>query len=315
MQKNLKIIKKAVLNMGGKIEEFIPERGCFYINVLGKNILLERKISITRQSFVSGQLTKCKDITHKLLQKYHLPTPATECFYNRNYDEILAEKKLKKLKYPIIIKDASGSNSIGIFPFIKTPTEALKILKKELPEYRSMVAQEMVFGKEYRLLVLDKKIIAALEMIPPYITGDGISTVKKLIEIKQKNTKQKTKLDAKLIQIIADQNTTLNKVLTPGKIIYIKKSSCLAEGGETRDATNEVNKEITKIAVAASKAVGKCLVGIDVICKDISKRPSKKSFNILEINGKPDLYIHYNPTHGKTRDVVKEIVKFMIKLA
>ena len=66
MKKNPLIIKNAVLNMGGTIEEFIPERGCFYINVLGKRILLERKISITRQSLVSGQLTRCKDITHKL---------------------------------------------------------------------------------------------------------------------------------------------------------------------------------------------------------------------------------------------------------
>ena len=301
--------------MGGTIDEFLPERGCFYINVLGQRILLERKISITRKSYVSGLLTKCKDLTHKLLIAQGLPSPNTECFYNKTYVQTKAKTKLNKLTYPIILKDASGSNSIGIFPFIKNKTEAAKILKRELPRYRSMIAQEMVFGKEYRVLVLGEKVIGALEMIPPYVIGDGISTVGKLIREKQKETPAKTSFDNKLKEILRDQATSQTSVLKKGKMIYFKKSSCLAEGGETKDMTKLVHDDVRKVCVAASKVVGKHLVGIDIMCKDISKKPTKKSFHILEINGKPDLYIHYTPTHGKTRDVVKEIVKFMVKLA
>jgi len=51
MRNNLQIIKDTVRAMGGTIEEFLPERGCFYVNVMGKRILLEGNISITRQSF------------------------------------------------------------------------------------------------------------------------------------------------------------------------------------------------------------------------------------------------------------------------
>lgn len=65
----------------------------------------------------------------------------------------------------------------------------------------------------------------------------------------------------------------------------------------------------------ASKVVGRYLVRIDVICDDISKKPSKKSFNILDINGKPDLYIHFEPDLGKARDVLKDIINFLIKKA
>jgi energy-coupling factor transporter ATP-binding protein EcfA2 len=35
----------------------------------------------------------------------------------------------------------------------------------------------------------------------------------------------------------------------------------------------------------------------------------------LEINGKPDLYIHYNPTHGQSRNVIKDIIQFILKLS
>lgn len=312
MKKNPIIIKNVILGMGGTIEEFIPERGCFYINILGKRILIERKISITRQSFVSRQLTACKDITHKLLITKNLPTPMTECFYQKSYKRQYAKKQIESLTFPIILKDARGSNSQGIFPFIGNPADAMIVLEKELPRYRSMIAQEMVFGKEYRILVLDEKVIGALEMIPPYVRGDGTTTVGDIIEEKQCRTEQRTVFDEKLRCLLKEQNVTLKSIMPKNEIAYIKRTSCLAEGGETRDMTSAVHPSVEAICVEASKVVGKYLTGIDIMCEDVSMDVSKQAFNIIEINGKPDLYIHYNPTHGQTRNVVEDIVKFMV---
>ncbi len=107
----------------------------------------------------------------------------------------------------------------------------------------------------------------------------------------------------------------LSTVIPKNKIIYIKRNSCLAEGGETRDVTDLVHDDVKKICVSASKTVGKYLIGVDAICKDISKKQTKISFNILEINGKPDIFIHYNPTYGKSRSVFKDILKFLVKVS
>jgi cyanophycin synthetase len=315
MKKNPPIIKKVVQEMGGTIEEFVPERGCFYINVLGKRIFIERKISISRSTFVSVRMSKCKDLTHALLREHNLPTPETQAFYNKTFLRENAIEKLNTLKYPIIIKDAQGSNSKGIFPFIYTAKEALKVLEEELPKFRSVVAQQMVFGKEFRLLVLGEKIIGALEMIPPFIVGDGNSTIKELILEKQELTEKRTAFDEKLDLILEEQNVTLQSILEKDKGVYIKRSSSLAEGGEMRDVTSLVHPEIEKICVEASKVVGKALTGIDVMCDNVSLSPYEQSFNIIELNGKPDLYIHYNPKHGETRNVIKEILEFMVKLA
>lgn len=315
MKKNPPIIKKVVLAMGGTIEEFIPERGCFYIKISGKCIFIERKISISRRSFSSVRMSKCKDITHKLLKEYGLPTPETKCFYKKTYNRENAVENLQKLVYPIIIKDAQGSNSKGIFPFINDYIEALDILEAQLPKYRSMIAQQMVFGREFRLLVLDEKIIGALEMVTPYVVGDGMLTIEELITEKQIDTEKQTAFDRKLKQILAEKNLKLGSVLPEGEKVFFKRNSCLAEGGEVNDVTDLVNKDIEKICVEASKIVGRSLVGIDVICEDISKSPLEQSFNIIEINGKPDLYIHYNPKQGKTRNVIEEIVKFMVRIS
>ncbi|MEI7750275.1 MAG: hypothetical protein WCJ25_04735 [Candidatus Moraniibacteriota bacterium] len=315
MKKNLLIIKDVVLGMGGTIEEFVPERGCFYVNVLGKRILIDHKMSITRQSFISRRLTSCKDVTHKLLCDNGLPTPETECFYAKSYDRGLAEERLATLTYPIILKDAQGSQSLGIFPFVGTVAEALSVLERELPRYKSMIAQKMVFGKEYRVLVLDENVIGALEMIPPYAVGDGVSMIRELIRKKQDSTSRRTDFDESLDVMLAEQEVTLESVLPVDGVVSFKRSSCLAEGGETRDVTGDVHEAVERMCVAASKVVGKHLVGIDIMCEDIAKDPDGQTFHILEINGKPDLYIHYEPTHGESRNVVEDIVKFMVKVA
>lgn len=313
MQKNRTIMKNIIENMGGKIIDLIPERGYFYLQFKNKTILIDKNISLTRQSFITTDLTRFKDITSKLLIANNLPTPNMECFYKKTYNKKTALKKLKKLHYPIIIKNSSGSNSIGIFPDINNPDEAIKILNKYIPKYSDMVAQEMVFGKEYRILVLNNKIIGALEMIHPHIIGDGISNVRELIQTLQLTTKKKTNFNKQLKLFLKKQSVSLTTIISKGKKIYFKSNSCLAEGGKTKDVTLIVNKEIENICVNASKVVGRYLVGIDVICQDITRKPTKKTFNILEINSRPDLYIHYNPTYGKSQNVVKKIINFIIK--
>jgi len=315
MKKNPQLIKDVIRKMGGTIEEILPERGCFYFTLNGKRVLITRKFSISRSPVSNGRVSKFKDLTYLLLKEYNLPTPRTVCFYKNSFDPEKAKKELSLLKYPVVVKDAQGSNSKGVFTNIVNAGDALTLVRKEFENYPRIIVQEMVFGKEYRLLVLGDKVIGALEMIPPRITGDGVSTVKQLIEEKQNTTEKRTLLDVSLDEILSKQKVSLDSVPEKDAVINIKSNSALAEGGETRDFTDKIHRNVEKICVEASKVLGKYLVGIDVICEDISKDPREQVFSILELNAKPDLYIHYNPTHGDTADVIEEIVKFIVNIA
>jgi len=314
MIKNPPIIKKVVEEMGGTIKKVIPERGYFYINLHGEKIFVSRKFKISSNLISGGEITRFKDLTYMILKEEGLPTPKTICIYRKAVSKNNVDKKLNTLSFPIVIKDAKGSNSKGVFTNIKDLPEAKKIIKEQLNNFSSLVAQEMIFGKEFRILVLKNNVIGALELIPPRIFGDGKNTIASLIATKQKKLTQKTALDDSLIETLREQGFNLENVPEEGREIYIKKNSCLAEGGETRDVTDIVNEDIKKICIKATRTVGKYLSGIDIMCDDISKNASGKNFNIIEINGKPDLYIHYNPTHGQTRNVIKEIINFILEL-
>jgi D-alanine-D-alanine ligase-like ATP-grasp enzyme len=315
MIKNPPLIRKVVEEMGGTFEEVIPERGCYYIHVRGKAFLITRKFRIAKNFISIAGATTHKDLTYTLLRRRSLPTPETVFFFRKNFQKKDIASKLSGLKFPIIIKDSSGSNSQGIFPYIKNLEEAISILTSEISNFRTLIAQEMIFGKEYRVLMLDEKVIGALEMIPPRVFGDGLSTIEKLIEEKQKSTHRKTPIDRTLKKILSEQGFSLNHILASGEIASIKKSSSLAEGGETRDVTDIVNAKIISICSKAADAIGDYLAGIDIICEDISADPDNQTFGILEINGKPDIYIHYNPTSGKSRNVIRDIINFILKLS
>lgn len=314
MIKNPPIIKKVVEEMGGTIEKIVPERGYFCININGEKIFVTRKFQIASDFFSGSSLTAFKDLTYVALKENDVPTPKSVCLYRRNLVPEELDAKLSSLNYPLVIKDAKGSNSRGVFTNIKDLSSAKETILREIKKFSSLIVQEMVFGKEYRVLILKNKAIGVLEMIPPRIFGDGQSTVQELIEKKQADKHDATKIDQALHEILKEQDAVIDTVLKKDQEIFIKKNSCLAEGGETRDMTALINPNIERLCAKAAKVMGKYLVGIDVICEDISKDPLAQSFSVLEINGKPDLYIHYKPTHGETRNVIRNIIEFILAL-
>lgn len=314
MLKNPPLIKKVVEEMGGTIEKIVPERGYFRINIAGEKIFVSRKFQIASDFFSGNALTTYKDLTYIALKGKDIPTPTSICIYRKTFSELSLTEKLKSLHYPLVIKDATGSNSRGVFTNIKTLPDAKEIIVREIKNFSSLIVQEMIFGKEYRVLVLKNKAIGVLEMIPPRIFGDGKSTIKELIERKQTKKYARTTIDGALDEILREQNVSTSSVLEKNQEIFIKKNSCLAEGGETKNVTGLIHPEIECVCAKAAKTIGKYLIGIDLICESISKDPAQQTFSILELNGKPDLYIHYRPTHGETQNVIKDIIEFILRL-
>ena len=314
MIKNPPLIKKVVEEMGGTIEKIVPERGYFSINIDGEKIFVSRKFQIASDFFSGNALTTYKDLTYMALKGRDIPTPTSVCIYRKTFSEESLSEKLSSLHYPLVIKDATGSNSRGVFTSVKNLDSAKEIITREIKNFSSLIVQEMIFGKEYRVLLLKNKAIGVLEMIPPRIFGDGKSTVKELIEKKQAKKYAKTKFDKALDEILREQAVNTESVLENNQEIFIKKNSCLAEGGETRNVTALINPEIERVCARAARTIGKYLIGIDLICENIDKDPTQQVFSILEINGKPDLYIHYKPTHGETQNVIKDIIEFILQL-
>jgi len=186
---------------------------------------------------------------------------------------------------------------------------------------RMALVQRKVSGKDYRIVVLDKKIISAYERVPLSITGDGKSSIGKLLEIKIKSFKKikrdifievnDTRVKNKLKQV----NKNLKSVLEKGEKIFLLDNANLSTGGDSIDVTKVIHKDFKKIAIDLTRDMGLRLCGVDLMIEGDIKDKMKKYF-VIEINAAPGLD-HYVTT-GKAQqkiveDMYLEVLKAMAK--
>lgn len=295
--------------MGGKITPISPDRNAYEIEIGGRVIFFASKFSIKTTVMSSPLLSKYKDLTYAVLSKKGIRMPKTVIVKDTDPEDKIA-RSLSGFVFPVVIKDAQGSESNGVFSNIKNIDDALQIIQEAKNKYSHLLVQERAKGQEYRVLVLDNKVIGALNFIPPFITGDGESTTKKLIEKLQEKTPERTPFDEHLMQLLQEQGEGIDTIPKQNKKIYLRKNACLAEGGTSTDVTEKISPEFAKILSRAAEALGLKLAGIDVFCEDLAT--AEKNYQLIEVNGKPDLYIHHKPTSGGKRDVVRHILNYII---
>ena len=81
----------------------------------------------------------------------------------------------------------------------------------------------------------------------------------------------------------------------------------MSQGGITEDCTDIVGKEIKTIVETLAQSVHAFVLGVDIICQDISKPLTKENGGIIEINTMPESYLNLFPVIGKQREYVSDI--------
>ena len=66
---------------------------------------------------------------------------------------------------------------------------------------KKILLEEMIHGNKYKILMLDGKIVSVLLCIAPNITGNGTTTIKELIEEKNRIRKNNLFTSDKLIKL------------------------------------------------------------------------------------------------------------------
>ncbi|MBV7272372.1 cyanophycin synthetase [Clostridiaceae bacterium UIB06] len=258
-----------------------------------------------------------KLMTKEILYNQHLPV--ADGYKIRNSLDLLF--KAEKLGYPIVMKPTFGNQGKGVFVNIKNEKEALKAYNILSKDYDDVIIEENIIGKDYRVCVVDGKVVAAAERIPPYVVGDGVSTVNELIAILNSDSLRgeghekpltKVKINNELESHIAKSGYNLNMILPKGEKLILRENANLSTGGKAIDCTDIICKENINICERAAKAIGLDVCGIDICCLDISQSIDKEGA-ILEVNAAPGIRMHHYPSEGKSRNVAGAIVDMLFK--
>ena len=291
----------------------------YYLMGCGKGSQTTGSISSSRDTYVGHNIQRDKWSTNTMIEVLNLPLPKWEIIHS--IKEL--EKVFPNYEKPIVMKPTGLTGGHGVTVGINTIEEAKKAYTyakdagKEKPAWQTKIMiQEQVRGEDYRLLVIDGKLEIATKRIPAFVVGDGKLTIKQLIEKENADPRRDITnpahilkpivIDEPLKDYLKEQKLTLDSIPEKNQQINVRKIASMSQGGVTEDFTDEVGNEIKVIAESIAKSIHAFVLGVDVMCLDISKPLTKENGTILEVNTMPESYLNFYPIRGKQRAYVAD---------
>ena len=275
--------------------------------------------STTSDTFViSEQIVKNKDLTKTILKS--IGVPVADGFLINNKEELL--QKFKVLNCPVVTKPYDGNHGNGITTNITTSDRLVKGYgrAKEFSEY--VIVEKYIIGNDYRVLIIDGKLIAAAKRIPAHVIGDGIHTVEELVKIVNKDPKRgeghrsvltKIKINDFVKNYLYENGKSLSYIPNNLEHVYLSNIANLSQGGTAEDVTDIIHQSIVKYCIDTAYQCELNICGLDIICKDITKSLESQNGAIIEVNSGPGLRMHFEPSKGKKRDPGMAIIKGLFK--
>ena len=273
----------------------------------------------------SSEIARDKDYSKIFMREMGYPVIPWKKFYSISFAAKIKSKQTierawkfgKKMGLPVFLKPNSKSQGTGVTK-VYTKTDFFKVFKEISYIDNVILVEQPVIGKDYRVVVLDKKIISAYERIPLTIVGDNKSTIRALLKKKQSDFKKSGRdrtfniNDKRLKMILFRKKVTFNSILLKNESLRLLDNANLSTGGTSIDVTEKIHPFFKDVAIKLTKHMGLRLCGVDLIIDgDISTLPTKKWY-VIEINSAPGLD-HYTSLGKKQRNIVESLYTKVFK--
>lgn len=262
----------------------------------------------------ADEICQDKFLTKKYLRRANVPVPEGK-YFSIESSEAEVIKYVKDIGFPVVLKPTDANGGRGVFSNIASISSfkrALDIVRNEL-DFNDIIVEKYVKGDEYRVIVIDEKVVGVLNRVPANVIGNGKDNIKELVRkknIERKNNphlrSRRIKIDDVSLSILSKQGYNLNSIPVQNEVINLRLTSNLSTGGDSVDLTDEVNEEIKQVAINATRAIpGLVTSGMDIIVDE-----ENKQYVVIEANTKPGVGGHLFPVLGKTRDIPKAMIDF-----
>jgi len=254
-----------------------------------------------------------KPDTKYLLEQAQIPVPAGEIMSREEDLPVLVDN----LGFPLVAKPVNGNHGRGITVNINSLKEAIAGFKKAKEISPYVLVEQQAKGKDYRLLVINNKFVAAARRTPAHVTGDGESTISQLVEeinsdprrgIGHEQVLTRITMDDSTLNILKSHGLNPYSILKKGKKVILKDTANLSTGGTSTDVTDIVHPENAFMAERIATIIGLDICGIDVMTRDIKEPLATTGGKILEVNAGPGFRMHLNPGSGLPRNVAAPVV-------
>lgn len=300
--------------------EMLDRRDNFISLKKGAHIeYVKQATKTSKDAYITALIMENKLVTKKVLEKNNIKVPKGG--YYENIEDALGDY-YKYKGNQIVVKPKSTNFGIGITIFKGdfTKEEYNRAVEIGFENDNEILIEEFIKGKEYRFLVINDEVCGILHRVPANVVGDGKSTIRELVEEKNKNPLRgkgyKTPLEKISLgeaeeMFLRESNKDFDYVPLENETVYLRENSNISTGGDSIDFTDDIDDSYKEIAIKAARSVNAKITGVDMMISDIKEKASSNNYGIIEINFNPAIHIHSYPYKGLNRKVAEKVLKLL----
>ncbi len=282
----------------------------------GKNQVRFRATMTDKTSSIAVDIAGNKDETKRILQEQAIPV--AKGLTISSVDDV--KKAINHIGFPLVFKPLDGNHGRGATINVKTQAEAIAAFEHAAKISRKVIVEKFITGFDFRILVIDHKMVAAALRVPAHVKGDGLSTVTQLIETLNKDPRRGYGHENVLTEIVVDRDTldlldkkgyTLDTVPANKEVVYLKSTANLSTGGTSIDVTDQVHPQNVFTCERISRVIGLDICGIDIMAKNLTQPLTENGGVVLEVNAAPGFRMHLAPSEGLPRNVAAPVIDML----
>ncbi len=125
-----------------------------------------------RTSGLAMEIAADKELTKNILSRSSIPVPRGVLVRS----EAEAVEAFKEMGVPVVVKPLDGSQGRGVSLNLTSEPEVAEAFKIAREVSGNVLVEELLEGRNYRVIVIGGSVVAASERLAAHVTGDGSHT-------------------------------------------------------------------------------------------------------------------------------------------
>lgn len=271
-------------------------------------------------SAVAEAIAQDKELTKRMLHAAGVPVPTGRPVRDAEDAWAAAREIGIEQGLAVVVKPQDGNQGKGVAVNLRTREQVEKAYATASRISGDVLVERYLAGHDHRILVVGDTLVAAARREPPMVIGDGVRTVRELVDLINADPRRgeghatsltRIRFDDIALARLAQDGLTADSVPAKGQRVTLRNNANLSTGGTATDVTDDVHPDFAARAIAAAQMVGLDIAGVDIVCQDVLRPLEEQGGGIVELNAAPGLRMHLNPSFGKGRNVGETVISKM----
>jgi cyanophycin synthetase len=250
-----------------------------------------------KDGYLGGQAIADKRASKQLFVTLGLPVAPDALL--RAPEDIPAA--IEKVGFPAVVKPIDRGSGNGVSAVLENEQQ-VRDAYEDARQFSSapIMYERYVPGDEHRIMFIDYKLVTVACRRPPHVTGDGISTVRQLVDALNMERTLDISSDANLLNAVpidrhvavhlARQGLTFDSVPAKGSVVSLRMNSNVSTGGTFEAYPLErLNPGIRAALESLAETLNIGALGMDYVTTDLGKGWHESGGVFLEGNLTPSL--------------------------